>query len=119
MATKEQMETAKEEIRRVQGNFTRTSPAIPARVQGEGAMKVEHGASREREQYVEVRHPEEARPTPAQQRARRENIEKAQEARRYENRTKRDLYERAKELSIEGRSKMSKQELITALRERR
>ncbi len=62
---------------------------------------------------------EEGGPTPAQQRARRENIEKAQEARRYENRTKRDLYERAKELDISGRSKMSKHELITALRERR
>ena len=34
----------------------------------------------------------------------------------YEERTKEELYEQAKNIGIEGRSKMSKQELIHALR---
>ncbi len=34
----------------------------------------------------------------------------------YEDRTKDELYERAREVGIEGRSKMSKDELIDALR---
>ena len=34
----------------------------------------------------------------------------------YENRTKEELYEQAKKVGIEGRSKMSKKELIEALR---
>ena len=35
---------------------------------------------------------------------------------KYEERTKEELYEQAKKVGIEGRSKMSKQELIKALR---
>jgi hypothetical protein len=35
---------------------------------------------------------------------------------RYEDRTKKELYERAKEVGIQGRSDMSKDELIDALR---
>ncbi len=35
---------------------------------------------------------------------------------RYENRTKKELYERAREVGIEGRSQMSKAELIKSLR---
>ncbi len=38
-------------------------------------------------------------------------------ARPYEERTKADLYNKAKQVGIEGRSKMNKQELINALRE--
>ncbi|AGC75557.1 Rho termination factor-like protein [Nonlabens dokdonensis] len=34
----------------------------------------------------------------------------------YEDRTKEELYDQAKELDIEGRSKMNKEELIQALR---
>ena len=34
----------------------------------------------------------------------------------YEDRSKADLYEKAKQVGIEGRSKMSKRELISALR---
>lgn len=34
----------------------------------------------------------------------------------YDDRSKQDLYDRAKEVGIEGRSKMSKSELIDALR---
>lgn len=41
---------------------------------------------------------------------------KGGEASNYEDRTKKELYEQAKELEIEGRSKMSKVELIYALR---
>ncbi|WP_301662727.1 Rho termination factor N-terminal domain-containing protein [Methanoculleus frigidifontis] len=58
------------------------------------------------------------KPTPAQQRARKENIKKAQDARRYESWTKRELYERAQNLGIDGRSRMTKDELIEALRAR-
>ncbi|APQ17995.1 DUF7218 family protein [Maribacter hydrothermalis] len=34
----------------------------------------------------------------------------------YEERTKKELYEQAKKIGIDGRSKMSKKELISALR---
>lgn len=37
-------------------------------------------------------------------------------ASKYEERTKKELYEKAKEIGIEGRSKMNKKELISALR---
>lgn len=37
-------------------------------------------------------------------------------AAKYEEKSKKELYQKAKELGIEGRSKMSKQELIHALR---
>ncbi|MEP0547401.1 MAG: Rho termination factor N-terminal domain-containing protein [Rhodothermales bacterium] len=37
-------------------------------------------------------------------------------AKKYEDRTKDELYEQAKQVGIEGRSKMSKSELIDALR---
>jgi CRISPR/Cas system-associated endonuclease Cas1 len=35
---------------------------------------------------------------------------------KYEERTKKELYEKAKQVGIEGRSKMSKKEIINALR---
>jgi hypothetical protein len=41
---------------------------------------------------------------------------KGGKASRYEDRTKQELYEKAKEVGIEGRSGMSKQDLINALR---
>ncbi len=41
---------------------------------------------------------------------------KGGEASNYEDRTKKELYDQAKELEIEGRSSMNKSELITALR---
>jgi hypothetical protein len=37
-------------------------------------------------------------------------------AEQYENRTKKELYQKAKEIGIEGRSGMNKQEIIHALR---
>ncbi|MDN3596472.1 DUF7218 family protein [Zunongwangia endophytica] len=42
--------------------------------------------------------------------------EKGGKAEKYEERSKEDLYEQAKKVGIEGRSKMSKEELIKALR---
>lgn len=42
--------------------------------------------------------------------------EKGGHAEKYEDRTKEDLYKKAQEVGIEGRSKMSKKELIDALR---
>ena len=44
--------------------------------------------------------------------------EKGGKAAPYEERTKDELYERAQELDIEGRSDMTKDELIDALRDR-
>ena len=41
---------------------------------------------------------------------------KGGQGRKYEDWTKEDLYDKAKEVGIEGRSKMSKKELIRALR---
>ena len=41
---------------------------------------------------------------------------KGGKAEKYEDRTKKDLYKKATEVGIEGRSKMSKDELIKALR---
>ncbi len=41
---------------------------------------------------------------------------KGGEAEKYEDRTKEELYDKAKEVGIEGRSKMSKSDLIKALR---
>tara|TARA_R110002020_G_scaffold85914_6_gene211983 strand:+ start:152413 stop:152655 length:243 start_codon:yes stop_codon:yes gene_type:complete len=41
---------------------------------------------------------------------------KGGKANKYEDRTKEDLYEEAKKVGIEGRSKMTKKELINALR---
>lgn len=44
--------------------------------------------------------------------------EKGGKADKYEERTKEELYEKAQEVGIDGRSEMSKDELINALRER-
>lgn len=41
---------------------------------------------------------------------------KGGKAKKYEDRTKKELYEKAREVGIEGRSTMSKEELIHALR---
>lgn len=42
--------------------------------------------------------------------------EKGGKAEKYEERTKEELYQQAQKIGIEGRSKMSKKELIKALR---
>ncbi|MEE4212462.1 MAG: Rho termination factor N-terminal domain-containing protein [Parvularcula sp.] len=48
----------------------------------------------------------------------RQPSKKGGHAERYEDRTKDELYERAQELGIDGRSDMTKDELIEALRSR-
>jgi hypothetical protein len=48
--------------------------------------------------------------------SRSETGKKGGKAGRYEDRSKQELYEKAKQVGIEGRSDMSKQELIDALR---
>lgn len=45
-----------------------------------------------------------------------DSAKKGGKADKYEERTKQELYDKAKEVGIEGRSKMSKDELIKALR---
>ncbi len=42
--------------------------------------------------------------------------EKGGKAKKYEERSRKDLYEKAKQIGIKGRSKMNKKELIKALR---
>ncbi|RNL87220.1 Rho termination factor [Sinomicrobium pectinilyticum] len=42
--------------------------------------------------------------------------EKGGRAKKYEERSRKDLYEKAKQIGIKGRSKMNKKELIKALR---
>lgn len=44
------------------------------------------------------------------------NEDKGGKGEKYEDRTKQELYKKAKEVGIDGRSKMSKKELIKALR---
>ena len=44
--------------------------------------------------------------------------EKGGKAKKYEERSRKDLYEKAKQIGIKGRSKMNKKELIKALRKR-
>ena len=43
---------------------------------------------------------------------------KGGKADKYEDRSKEELYKKAKEVGIEGRSKMSKKELVKAIRKR-
>jgi hypothetical protein len=47
---------------------------------------------------------------------RKQTSKKGGESEKYEEWSKDDLYEKAKEIGIDGRSKMSKQELIHSLR---
>ncbi len=99
MATRKQIETAKENIRMAHEK-----------------RRELHGPEGYGRSSTQKSLPGLEKPTAAQQRARQENIKKAQEARRYESWTKRELYERAQNLGIDGRSRMSKEELIEALR---
>jgi hypothetical protein len=82
-------------------------------------MAKDHGPSvKDDEQYERLRQKGESR----QKAARIANISRSQAGKRggrsgsYEQWSKKDLQERAKEIGIEGRSKMSKGELIDALR---
>jgi hypothetical protein len=68
-------------------------------------------ARRSEQRAEQVRRREEARPREAEQAGAREEP-------RYEEWSKTDLYERAQELDVEGRSEMSKEELVDAVRRR-
>ena len=57
-----------------------------------------------------------SRPEAAAKTSRSEVGHKGGEAENYEDRTKEELVDRAREVGIKGRSKMSKSELIDALR---
>jgi hypothetical protein len=48
--------------------------------------------------------------------SRKSTGKKGGKAEKYEERSKKELYDKAKEVGIEGRSKMSKKELIESLR---
>ena len=82
-------------------------------------MAKDHGPSvKDDEQYERLRQQGESK----QKAARIANTSRSKAARRggksgsYEDWSKKDLEERAKEIGIEGRSKMNKGELIDALR---
>jgi hypothetical protein len=82
-------------------------------------MAKDHGPSvKDDEQYERLRQKGESK----QKAARIANTSRSQAGKRggrsgsYEQWSKKDLQERAKEIGIEGRSKMSKGELIDALR---
>jgi hypothetical protein len=57
-----------------------------------------------------------ARIANAQANSKQSPSEKGGKGRKYEDRTKEELYDKAKDVGIEGRSEMSKDELIDALR---
>ncbi len=85
-------------------------------------MAKDHGPSIKKDDtYEELRgkgysKEKSARIANAQANPDRHPSEKGGHARRYEDRTKDELYQQAKDVGIEGRSKMDKQELIDALR---
>lgn len=82
-------------------------------------MAKDHGPSiKDDEQYEELRKQGMSKEKAARiaNSSREESGQKGGKAPKYEEWTKEDLYERAQEIGIEGRSEMSKKELIHALR---
>jgi len=82
-------------------------------------MAKDHGSSvKDDEQYEKLREKGESK----EKAARIANTSRSREGKRggksgsYEDWSKKDLQERAKEIGIEGRSKMNKRELVNALR---
>lgn len=80
-------------------------------------MAKDHGPSiKNDEQYEELRKEGMSKQKAARIANDPNSGKKGGKADKYEERTKEDLYEQAKKLDIEGRSEMTKEELIKALR---
>jgi len=80
-------------------------------------MAKDHGPSiKNDEQYEELRKDGMSKEKAARIANTPDSGEKGGTAEKYEERTKDELYQKAKEVGIEGRSDMSKEELINALR---
>jgi len=80
-------------------------------------MAKDHGPSiKNDEQYEELRKEGMSKEKAARIANDPNSGEKGGKAEKYEERTKEELYEQAKELDIEGRSEMTKEQLIEALR---
>ena len=80
-------------------------------------MAKDHGPSiKNDEQYEELRDKGMSKSKAARIANDSNSGKKGGEADKYEERTKEELYEKAREIGIEGRSDMSKDELIKALR---
>ncbi|MCP9198539.1 Rho termination factor N-terminal domain-containing protein [Gramella sp. GC03-9] len=83
-------------------------------------MAKDHGSQiKNDEQYEELRDKGMSKEKAARIANDSDSGEKGGKADKYENRSKEELYQKAKEVGIEGRSDMSKEELIEALRENR
>jgi len=80
-------------------------------------MAKDHGPSiKNDEQYEELRKDGMSKEKAARIANTPNSGKKGGKAEKYEERTKDELYQKAKEVGIEGRSDMSKEELINALR---
>ena len=83
-------------------------------------MAKDHGSQiKNDEQYEELRDKGMSKEKAARIANDSDSGEKGGKADKYENRSKEEIYQKAKEVGIEGRSDMSKDELIEALRENR
>ena len=82
-------------------------------------MAKDHGPSiKNDEQYEELREEGMSKEKAARIANDPNSGKKGGKAEKYEERTKEELYKKAKELDIEGRSEMTKEQLIKALRNR-
>lgn len=80
-------------------------------------MAKDHGPSiKNDEQYEELRNQGYSKEKAARIANDPNSGKKGGKAEKYEDRTKEELYQKAKEIGIDGRSKMDKGELIEALR---
>jgi len=80
-------------------------------------MAKDHGPSiKNDEQYEELRKDGMSKEKAARIANTPNSGKKGGKAEKYEERTKEELYEKAQEIGIEGRSDMNKEELINALR---
>jgi hypothetical protein len=80
-------------------------------------MTKDHGSSIKNDEKYEALREEGMSKTKAARIANTPNSgKKGGKAKNYEDRSKKEIYNKAKEVGIEGRSKMTKSELISALR---